>query len=129
MENEKAGGISMRLRHKRVRPLERVLASENAEDGLENDQEPKKEEVREAKPITSQSEGLLRRIINNPNFAFQIMVIVLTLASDNFRMDRRIDTMTTKIDSIRGIAEVINNTMQSVKVAAEAPKHIRKLLQ
>lgn len=125
---KKAGGINMRLRHNRVKPLERVLDSDDTENGLETNQE-KKSEVREAKPVDARNEGLIRRIINNPNLAFQIMVIVLTLASDNLRMDRRIDTMTTKIDSIRGIAEVINNTMQSVKVAAEAPKHIRKLLQ
>jgi hypothetical protein len=119
----------MRLRRSRVRPLKQVGndSKKNAPSAKGDLQDSEAAKV--AKPVSTGKSGLFRTIISNPNFAFQIMTIVLTLASDNVSMDRRIDTMTSKIDAIRGIADVINNTMQSVKVASEAPKHIRKLLQ
>jgi hypothetical protein len=72
---------------------------------------------------------LFRKIITNPNLNVQLMIIVLTLASDNFPMDRGIDSMSSTVDKIRNITDVINNTMQSVKVAAEAPKQIRRLFE
>ncbi len=81
-------------------------------------------------PKNTKSRGpaaLLRRIAENPNFNIQLMVIILSLASENVSMDRRIDSMSSTVDKIRNITDVINNTMQSVKVAAEAPKQIRRL--
>lgn len=44
-------------------------------------------------------------------------------------MDRRIDSMSSTVDKIRNITDVIENTMQSVKVASEAPKQIRRLFE
>ena len=73
--------------------------------------------------------ALFRKMMTNPNLNVQLMVIVLTLASDNFPMDRSIDSMSSTVDKIRNITDVINNTMQSVKVAAEAPKQIRRLFE
>lgn len=73
--------------------------------------------------------NMLRKIMKNPNLNIQLMVIVLTLASDNFSMDRSIDSMSSAVDKIRNITDVINNTMQSVKVAADAPKQIRQLFE
>ncbi|WP_371369582.1 hypothetical protein [Sporomusa rhizae] len=35
--------------------------------------------------------------------------------------------MSTTVDKIRNMTDVINNTMKSVKVASEAPKQIRSL--
>jgi|GEM_PF-1927590 len=71
--------------------------------------------------------ALFRRVIENPNFNIQLMMILLTLGSENFSMDRRIDSMSSTVDKIRNVTEVINSTMQSVKVATEAPKQIRRL--
>ncbi len=71
--------------------------------------------------------ALFRKVMSNPNLNVQLMVIVLTLASDNFPMDRGIDSMSSTVDKIRNITDVINNTMQSVKVATDAPKQIRRL--
>lgn len=118
----------MRLRRKLARELKHV-GNEDSNDSSETIRETNGEEIKSAKPVVGGNMGLIRKIVNNPNFTFQLMVIILTLASDNVRMDRRIDTMTTKIEAIRGITDVITNTMQSVRVASEAPKHIRKLLQ
>jgi hypothetical protein len=73
--------------------------------------------------------ALFRKVMQNPNLNVQLMVIILTLASDNFSMDRRIDSMSTTVDKIRNMTDVINNTMQSVKVATEAPKQIRRLFE
>lgn len=72
---------------------------------------------------------LFRKMMTNPNLNVQLMTIVLTLASGNLPMDRGIDSMSSSVDKIRNITDVINNTMQSVKVAAEAPKQIRRLFE
>ena len=72
---------------------------------------------------------LFRKMMTNPNLNVQLMTIVLTLASGNLPMDRGIDSMSSTVDKIRNITDVINSTMQSVKVAAEAPKQIRRLFE
>lgn len=59
----------------------------------------------------------------------QLVVVVLTLLSDNMKMDRRIDNMTTSIDKMRSITQVITNTMNSMKTAAQAPKEISRLIK
>ncbi len=104
----------------------------SAKDNLGKTQEPEKE-TKEAKPSKSNKTAtplrFLERIVGNPNFNLQMVVILLTLASENMQMDRRIDGMTTTVDKIRGITDVIGNTMQSIKVATEAPKQIRRLLE
>jgi hypothetical protein len=73
--------------------------------------------------------ALFRKVMQNPNLNIQLMVIILSLASDNFSMDRRIDSMSSTVDKIRNMTDVISNTMQSVKVAADAPKQIRRLFE
>lgn len=127
----------MRLRSRNKRRTEEVtpgpiFESTESLDGEDiNPEEMKNNEVKLAKPVkTIQSPmRFIRRVLDNPNFSFQLMVIILTLASENVQMDRRIDGMTSTVDRVRNIAEVINNTMNSVKVAAEAPKTIRRLLE
>ncbi|MDF2873504.1 MAG: hypothetical protein K0R22_187 [Sporomusa sp.] len=73
--------------------------------------------------------ALFRKVIENPSFNVQLMVILLTLASENFSMDRRLDSMTSTVDKIRNVTDVINSTMQSVKVATDAPNQIRRLFE
>lgn len=123
----------MRLR-KNKRRSEEVTpgAVFESTESLDTDSHEKKiEDVKLAKPekISNMPMRVIRKILDNPNFSFQLMVIILTLASENVQMDRRIEGMTSTVDRVRSIAEVINNTMQSVKVAAEAPKTIRRLLE
>lgn len=126
----------MRLRRNKRRTEEvtpgPIFESTESLDGT--DAEPEEildSEVKLAKPEKSVQSPLrfIRRVLDNPNFSFQLMVIILTLASENVQMDRRIDGMTSTVDRVRSIAEVINSTMNSVKVAAEAPKTIRRLLE
>lgn len=84
------------------------------------------------KPKTGKFEkpmGFLRSIIDNPNFGYQIVVILLTLASDNMGMERRISTMTNSLDAVRGITDVLNGTIKSLRAASEAPQLIRRLMQ
>ena len=73
--------------------------------------------------------SLFRKIVQNPNFSSQMMVIVFSLLSDNVPMARPLDNMSTAIDKARNINEVLTSTMQSVKVATEVPKQIRRLLK
>lgn len=72
---------------------------------------------------------MLKRIVGHPDFGYQCMVILLALTQDNFKMDRRIDTMTGTIDTLRNITGVMTNAMQSLKTAAEAPRQIRSLVK
>ncbi|MBP2650953.1 MAG: hypothetical protein H6Q74_1778 [Firmicutes bacterium] len=72
---------------------------------------------------------MLRQVIQNPNLSYQIMVILLALTGGDGKMERRIDTMTTSVDSLRGITDVLTNSMQSLRTAAEAPKRIRSLIK
>jgi hypothetical protein len=72
---------------------------------------------------------MIRELIENPNFNMQLMVILLSLTSDNIQMDRRIDGMTTTIEKVRNITELVNNGVQSMKNVSEVPKSIRRLLE
>ncbi|WP_378955853.1 hypothetical protein [Pelosinus sp. sgz500959] len=72
---------------------------------------------------------MIRQLMKNPNFNMQLMVILLSLTSDNMQMDRRIDGMTTTIDKLRTITELVNNGMSSMKVVSEVPKNIRRILE
>lgn len=92
-----------------------------------------REKVKMARPVNSLASikpmKLFRQVIGNPDLSYQIMVILLTLTSDNVKMDRRINTMTSSIDSLRSISEVLTTSVRSLQTAAEAPKQIRKLLK
>lgn len=73
--------------------------------------------------------GIVNKVVNNPNFSFQLMVIALTLLTDNVPIDARLNGITSSVEKIRSVTEVVNNTMQSLKIAAEAPKNIRRLIE
>ena len=87
--------------------------------------EPKKVKAdKSVKPVK-----MIRQIINNPNFNLQLIVILLSLTSENMQMDRRIEGMTTTIDKVKNITELVNDGMQSMKTVSEVPKSIRRLLE
>ena len=73
--------------------------------------------------------GMIKKLMSNPNFNMQIIVILLSLTSDNLQMDRRIDGMTTTIDKVRNITELVDNGMKSMRMVSEVPKNIRQLLE
>lgn len=110
--------LRLRRRHKRIK------RSDNSEP---NSVAPQTEKIKEAVPVKPVRR--LREIINNPNFGFQLMTVLLTFTSDNVRMDRRLDNMTSTVDKVRNITDTINNTMRSLKAAAEAPAQIKRLLK
>ncbi len=88
------------------------------------------EDTKVAEPVGPDNiSGLLRRVISNPEFPVQLMMVLLTMSSGNVRMDRKIDTMSTTVETVRNITNLLTNTMQSLKTAAEAPKQIRRMLQ
>jgi len=87
-------------------------------------------EAREPKSVKDgKSVGMIKQLISNPNFGVQIMVILLSLTSDNMQMDRRIDGMTSTIDKVRNITELVNNGMKSMRMVSEVPKNIRQMLE
>lgn len=85
------------------------------------------EKIYQPKEPTASS--LMESILKNPNLAFQILVIIITLASDQGKMERGLDGMTEMIDKLRKIADVLDSTMGSVRTAAETPQKIRQLLK
>lgn len=92
------------------------------------------EKVKLAEPVGPISalkpiKRLVRQVINDPNIGYQFLAVLLTLTADDFKMDRRIDTMTSSLDTLRNITNVVTNTMQSLKSAAEAPRQIRRLVK
>jgi len=102
--------------------------ADQPEAGVSSDQE----EVKQAKPVSPFSAlrpmKLIRQVLNNPDIGYQAMVILIALTSDQVNMDRRINTMSSSIDSLRNITEVLNTSVRSLKTAAEAPRQIRKLI-
>lgn len=103
--------------------------AENMEK-LENNQ--KENEAREPKKVKTKSfrpAKMINQIMNNPNFNLQLIVILLTLSSEGIQMDRRIEGMTSTIDKVRNITELVNNGMQSMKMVSEVPKSIRRILE
>lgn len=118
------GEIDMRLR-RRSRRSDPALLTSSKDKSSENS------EVKVAKPVKplNKASRFIRNIVSNPNFSYQTIVILMTLASDNIPMDRRLDTMNSTVDKVRSMSEMITNTMQSLKVAAETPKKIRRILE
>jgi len=88
-------------------------------------------EIKVAKPVKplNKATRFIRNIVSNPNFSYQAMVILMTLTSDSIPMDRRIDVMSSNVDKVRNMSEMITGTMQSLKTAAETPKKIRRMLE
>jgi hypothetical protein len=109
-----------------IKESETIICEGELAEEKENMQEKAREpnKTKEAKPMK-----MIRQIMNNPNFNLQLMVILLSLTSENIQMDRRIDGMTTTIDKVRNITELVNSGMQSMKTVSEVPKSIRRLLE
>lgn len=98
-----------------------------AKKSKEQDEERENQKVKEARPV--KPANIFGQIMKNPNFNLQLIVILLSLTSEDIQMDRRIDGMATTIDKVRNITELVNNGMQSMKMVSEVPKGIRRLLE
>jgi len=128
------GHMRVRKYHQNSR-ISTEIKSDNAENlDMKNIKTPNTQPVvlpskKSPKQTSRKPTDFFRKIMTNPNLNIQLMTIVLTLASGNFPMDRGIESMSSTVDKIRNITDVINNTMQSVKVATEAPKQIRRLFE
>ena len=112
----------MRLRKWRLR-------SRHSAASVAAEPEVVRENVKVAEPVTATASGLLRKIISSPDFPVQIMMVMLTMSAGHVQMDRKIDTMSTTVETVRNITSLLTNTMQSLKVAADAPQQIRRMLQ
>ncbi|MBU2701564.1 hypothetical protein Ga0466249_002680 [Sporomusaceae bacterium BoRhaA] len=70
----------------------------------------------------------IRQIVNNPDFTYQALMVLMTLTSgENMRMDQRLETVSTSVEKVKTATEVIGSTMKSLRAAAEAPRHMRKI--
>lgn len=76
-------------------------------------------------PILNTMRGLLA----NPDFPIQLAIVILTVSSNHIRMDRRIDSMNTTVETVRGITNLLTNSMELLKNAADTPQQIRRMLK
>jgi hypothetical protein len=106
---------------------ELIEKPKKAKKSKEQDEEREDKKVKEARPVKPMN--IFGQIMKNPNFNLQLIVILLSLTSEDIQMDRRIDGMATTIDKVRNITELVNNGMQSMKAVSEVPKSIRRLLE
>lgn len=101
--------------------------NENQSNDGEPDVKVQKPKSIDGKPIRPVK--MIKQLMENPNFTMQLMVILLSLTSDHMQMDRKIDGMTTTIEKVRTITELVNKGMSSMKIVTEVPKNIRRLLE
>lgn len=110
-----------------------ISESELADKTQKTKKTQNEHEARETKDVKDGRTGgpfnMIKQLMSNPNFNMQIIVILLALTSDNLQMDRRIDGMTTTIDKVRNITELVNNGMKSMRMVSEVPKSIRQILE
>ena len=116
------GAASMRLkrRYKRFIPLD--MASEEKTCVREEIIS-----VKEAVPVRPARK--FQKLFRDPNFGIQLMTVLLTMNPNNVHMERRIDTMSSSMEKVRTLTELINNTMRTLKSAAETPQQIKRLLK
>ncbi len=108
--------MRLRRRYKRLTPEESAIPDREV-----------KSPAKMAVPVKPM--GKIRKLLSNPDFNVQLMTVLLTMTSGNIRMDRRIETVTSSVDKVRSLTELINNTMGSIKIAVEAPRQIKRLLK
>lgn len=114
--------------------LERKDASQNQQYKYAvNVQNKAKHTNKKKRRRTKRQPDLLRFIRqamkSNPNFNSQLLTVLITLTSGNVPVDREIDNLTEAIEKIRHVTEIVDKTMQSVKVATEAPRQIRQIFE
>ena len=135
-------GMRLRRHYKNYKRSETEINTDNESQvsenalGTQEEQTKKTENQHEARDPNNAKGGksvkplgMIKQLMSNPNFNMQIIVILLSLTSDNLQMDRRIDGMTSTIDKVRNITELVNGGMQSMKMVSEVPKSIRRLLE
>lgn len=108
------------------------IKSEPVKDDEENGKgAPGREEtVKVATPVNAfRPMDMVKRVISNPNFNMQVLLILMTLSSEDMRMDRKLDNMSVTMEKLRNINEVITSSMQSLKMITEVPKNVRKILE
>lgn len=79
--------------------------------------------------VVSRRRSLWRRIVENPNLGHQLIIILLALGSENMRVDKRIDVMTTRVEQVKGMAEMVANAMQALRTVSELPRNIKRIIQ
>lgn len=114
--------------------LERKNATPEHQHDYKFDERDKMQSTNKKKRKKTKKEPEFLRYIrkamkNNPNFNSQLIIVLMTLTSGNVPVDQEIDNLTEAIEKIRHVTEIVDKTMQSVKVATEAPRQIRQLLE
>ena len=118
----------MRLRKWRIRGSRSTTTARGAK--TPGEAKASGEEVKVAKPVEQSGiPNFLRTIVNNPEFPVQLMMVILTMSTGHISMDRKIDTMSTTVETVRNITNLLTNTMQSLKTAAQTPQQIRRMLE
>lgn len=84
--------------------------------------------IKVAQVVSRRRRSLWRRITENPNFGYQLAVILLSLGSENVKMDRRIDAMTTHMAQVKGMTEAVTNAMQALRTVTDLPRNVKRIM-
>ena len=118
----------MRLRRWGKKPKSRQ--HQQGDDVKTMEQDSAAASVKVAQIAPRRRRSFWRRIADNPNFGYQMAVILLSLgSSENVSLDRRIDAMTTQVTQLKGMAEAVTNAMQALHTVAELPRNIKRIIQ
>lgn len=69
------------------------------------------------------------KFLANPKLLFQIGIIIFVVICETTKMERQMDNFSSTVDKIKDVTEIMNHTMRSVKIAADAPEKIRQVLE
>lgn len=69
-----------------------------------------------------------RFIRANPKIAIQFILVIVVLAAERIKLDRKMNDASQAIEKMRGIADILTGTIESVRSAAEAPAKIGQVL-
>jgi hypothetical protein len=64
----------------------------------------------------------------NPKLIIQILLIIIVFAAERIRLDRKMSDAGQAIEKMRGVADILTGTLESVKKASEAPSKIEQVL-
>ncbi len=71
---------------------------------------------------------LWRFLRANPKLVIQIALVLFVLASEKFKLERKMTDAGQAIEKLRGVADILTGTLASVRAAAEAPAKIGQVL-
>lgn len=73
---------------------------------------------------------IVEYVKQNPNVTVQVLSFLMILANnEKNKLGSRMENVANAVDKMKNVADVVNNTMTSIRTATEAPAKIKRLLE